>query len=90
MSRAETANRRTLFQDLRSAEETAHAYRKLWAEALSLAAYADRGSVLRGVAEREAARFAEIMDEMEADADTCRQAIISAGWTAEDYEAWNR
>lgn len=57
MSRAETANRRTLFQDLRSAEETAHAYRKLWAEALSLAAYADRGSVLRGVAEREAARL---------------------------------
>lgn len=80
-----TAHR--LFSDLRSAEETADAYRNL-AHVVDLLADAHPGSIRAEITLREAARLRELLDEHEADADDCRAAILAAGYTPEDYEGW--
>lgn len=68
-----------LFRDLLSAERSADAHRRL-ADHLTAA--------LREVFTEAARRAADTAGEMEDDADTCRDAVIHAGLTPADYEAW--
>jgi len=76
-----------LFANLQTADRTENAYRNLW-QILALAAEAHPGTIHAEITKREADRMRELVDEYTADSDDCRAAILAAGYTPEDYEAW--
>lgn len=76
-----------LFRALLSAEETGRAYAEL-ASIIEHSARVQLGGPRAEIARRELARLVDLVAEMEDDADHCRDAIIEAGYTPEQYEAW--
>lgn len=76
-----------LFRDLLSAEETARSYAEL-AAIIESSARVQLGGPRSEIARRELARLIDLAEEFENDADHRRDAIISAGYTPEQYEAW--
>jgi hypothetical protein len=76
-----------LFRALLSAEETGRAYAEL-AAIIESSARVQLGGPRAEIAVRELGRLRDLVEEMENDADDCRDRIIGAGYTPEQYEAW--
>lgn len=73
--------------DERRQQEVVDAYAEL-ASIIEHSARYQAGGPRAEIARREHARLVELVAEMEDDADDCRDRILSAGYTPEQYEAW--
>lgn len=89
MNTRSTFSASRLFRDLDSAERTAQAYREL-VELYRHSArmHANPHTVAGEIFRAELARLEAMVDEHEADADDRRGAVLAAGYTPEQYDAW--
>jgi len=78
-----------LFRSLRSAEATAAGYAELVALIENSARIKAGGTnAVAGIFAAELNRIRDLAEEMDSDADDCRDRLLESGYTAEDYEAW--
>lgn len=90
MSTRTAPARAYLFRKLRAAEQIATAYDELIAaiEAATPTFSLGGNTLTANVFATETRRLRQILDEMETDAEHCREQLIEHGHTPEDYEEW--